>query len=285
MVDFTITPARPQVVLKGSPFRQGMLPDGTCSTLSYRTDAGYLLRFPDLADFEISADGQAVTCCPTPETSDATARHLYLNQVLPLVLGQLGNMVFHASAVAVEGVALAFVAESTAGKSTLATSFAAAGSLLLTDESLMLDERASGYWVAPGHRSVRLWEDSERALVASGVDRAPSLPLTSKQRLLAGESLPFADSPTLLRRMYYLGGGRTDVVSLDRMEAADVLLELLKASFLLNVDDRSRLASHFDDLARLAHRPIHFRLDFPRRFDFLPAVRRSILEHAQLGSG
>jgi len=63
------------------------------------------------------------------------------------------------------------------------------------------------------------------------------------------------------------------------------MIELLKASFLLSVDDRARLASHFDALARLSRRPIHYRLDYPRRFDLLSDVRRSILEHAGQAAG
>src|SRR5262245_27814108 len=140
MVDFAIAAPRTQRALERSPFHEYLLPDGTRVTELYRVDAGYLLRFPGLADFEISADGLAVRCQPTPETTDATSRHLYINQVLPLVLGRLGKMVFHASAVESDGGALAFVAESSRGKSTLAASFAMAGSPLLTDESVVLDE-------------------------------------------------------------------------------------------------------------------------------------------------
>ena len=116
MVDFAIATPRAQVALERSPFQEWTLPDGTRSTEFYRVGSAYLLRFPGLADFEISADGLAVRCRPTPETSDATSRHLYLNQVLPLVLGRLGKMVFHASAVEIAGSALAFVAESSSRK-------------------------------------------------------------------------------------------------------------------------------------------------------------------------
>lgn len=284
MVDFTIAAPRTQVALPRSPFHAWLLADGTRATEFYRADSGYLLRFPGLADFEISADGLAVRCRPTPETSDSTSEHLFINQVLPLVLGRLGKMVFHASAVACDGAGLAFVAESSRGKSTLAASFATSGSALLTDESLVVDERASGYWIAPGHPSVRLWDDSEKALLAAGAEAAPDLPFTAKRRLLAGPTLPFSDRPTPLRRMYYLGDGSADHVKVDRMDARDALIELVKASFLLNTDDKSRLASHFDDVARLARRPIHFRLDFPRRFDLLASVRQAVLAHAQRAS-
>jgi hypothetical protein len=280
MVDFAIAAPRAQVALERSPFHEWTLPDGTRSTEFYRAGSGYLLRFPGLADFEISADGLAVRCRPTPETSDATTRHLYLNQVLPLVLGRLGKMVFHASGVEIAGSAVAFVAESSRGKSTLAASFATAGSPLLTDESLVVEEHAGGYSVVPGHPSVRLWDDSEQALIAPGVETAPGLPFTSKRRFLAGPALRFSDGPAPLRRVYFLGSGSAPDVKFERMDAADVMIELVKASFLLNVDDKARLASHFDEVARLARRPIHYRLDFPRRFDLLGRVRQSVIEHA-----
>jgi hypothetical protein len=280
MVDFAIAAPRAQVALERSPFHEWTLPDGTRSTEFYRAGSGYLLRFPGLADFEISADGLAVRCRPTPETSDATTRHLYLNQVLPLVLGRLGKMVFHASGVEIAGSAVAFVAESSRGKSTLAASFATAGSPLLTDESLVVEEHAGGYSVVPGHPSVRLWDDSEQALIAPGVETAPGLPFTSKRRFLAGPALRFSDGPAPLRRVYFLGSGRAPDVKFERMDAADVMIELVKASFLLNVDEKPRLASHFDEVARLARRPIHYRLDFPRRFDLLGRVRQSVIEHA-----
>src|SRR6188768_1306609 len=221
MVDFAIATPRAQVALDRSPFYEWTLPDGTRSTEFYRVGSGYLLRFPGLADFEISADGLAVCCRPTPETSDATARHLYLNQVLPLVLGRLGKMVFHASAIEIAGSALAFVAESSRGKSTLAASFATAGSPMLTDESLVVDERAGAYWVAPGHPSVRLWDDSEQALIAPGVETAPGLPFTSKRRFLAAPELRFSDRPAPLRRVYFLGDGSAPTVTFEQMDAVD----------------------------------------------------------------
>jgi hypothetical protein len=285
MVSFDISGPRVQVGLERTPFHASNVSDGSGGTQFFRVEARYLLRFPGLADFEISADGRAVVCHPTPETSDSISRHLYINQVLPLVLGRLGKLVFHASAVEVGAGAVAFVGASTLGKSTLAASFATSGAAVITDESLVLDEREAAYWVTPGHPSVRLWEDSETALIAPGVEAAPSLPFTAKRRLLAGSELRFSDRPTRLRRMYFLGDGGASTLRLKPMDAAAVMLELVKTSFLLNTDDRSRVASHFDEVARLANQPIHYRLDFPRRFDLLPSVRRAIIDHASDGAG
>jgi len=40
------------------------------------------------------------------------------------------------------------------------------------------------------------------------------------------------------------------------------------------------LARHFDDLTRLAALPIYFRLDYPRRYKALAAVREAVIRHA-----
>ena len=50
--------ARPQAPLHQEPFHQWTFPDGTKWTHFYRLESGYLLRFPDLADFEVSRDGR-----------------------------------------------------------------------------------------------------------------------------------------------------------------------------------------------------------------------------------
>jgi hypothetical protein len=126
------------------PFHTWAFPDGTLWTEFHRADGGYLLRFPQLADFLVSADACTVTCIPVPEVPEGTARHLYLNQVLPLVLSKLGKLVFHASAVEIGSHAVAFVGESGRGKSTLAASFAVSGCRFLTDDGLVVEPRYRG---------------------------------------------------------------------------------------------------------------------------------------------
>lgn len=263
------------------PFNEWVFPDGSVWTQFYRTDTGYLLRFPDLADFQVSTDGLTVTCYPAPDVTDETPRHLYLNQVLPLVLGKLGKLVFHASAVEVADGAIAFVAESGRGKSTLAASFATGGFRFLTDDGLVVEACDNGYQVLPSHPSIRLWEDSQEALVAAGAATAPPLNFTSKTRFLAGANIVFCDQPRSLRRVYFLGDGSATALRFQRMSAADALMEWVKNSFLLDVEEQPMLASHFDQVATLANQPIYYRLDYPRCFAELARVRQAIVEHAR----
>ncbi len=50
---------------------------------------------------------------------------------------------------------------------------------------------------------------------------------------------------------------------------------------LLAIEEKPRLASHFDQVATLASQSIHYRLDYPRRFEDLARVREAIVEHAR----
>lgn len=272
--------ARPQAPLPQAPFHQWTFPDGTVWTLFYRLDRGYLLRFPDLADFEVSRDGLTAAAWSVPGVSPGTVEHLHLNQVLPLALSRQGRLVLHASAVEINGTGVAFIGESGRGKSTLAASFATSGARFLTDDGLQLDWRDGHCWIAPSHPSVRLWEDSQEALIHQAVDHAPAVDYTPKVRLLAGDRLAFCDSVQPLRRVYFLGEGVAPSLTIEAVRPAEALMELVKNSFLLDIEERELLAWHFDEMVRLAELPIYYRLDYPRCYEELPAVREAIIQHS-----
>jgi len=280
MTAFSLTSPRPQHHLCQTPFQEWDLPDGTTWTRFYRTGQHYLLRFPDLADFEITPDGLAVRCWPAPGILDATVEHLYLNQVLPLALSRQGDLVFHAGAIETGDSAIAFMGESGRGKSTLTASFATAGFRFLTDDALLLEKHDDSYRVLPSHASVRLWGDSQQILVGDDAQLAPPVQYTPKARVLSGDRLAFCPEARTLRRIYFLGDGSAPAITFQRIKPAEALIELVKHSFLLDIEERDMLAAHFDELSSLASLPIYYRLDYPRRYEDLPAVRQAIIEHA-----
>jgi len=273
-------PARPQNPLTVAPFHQWIFPDGTEWTLFYRLASGYLLRFADLADFSVTLDGGVITAWPAPGVSAATVEHLHLNQVLPLALSRQGRLVLHASAVEIKGRGVAFIGESGRGKSTLAASFATSGARFLTDDGLQLEWLDGQCCITPSHPSVRLWEDSQAALISQAVALAPAVDFTPKARLLAGDGLAFCDRQQPLRRVYFLGDGTSPSLTIEPVRPAQALLELVKNSFLLDIKEKDLLAWHFDEMVRLAELPIYYRLDYPRRFEDLPRVRAAIVRHA-----
>jgi hypothetical protein len=262
------------------PFHVWTFPDGTVWTCFYRNGRDYLLRFPDLADFEVSANGHAVRCWPVPGISEDTVQHLYLNQVLPLALGKQGKLVFHASAIETGSGALVFMGVSGRGKSTLAASFATHGFRFLTDDGLIVEEENSRYQVQPSHPSIRLWQDSREALVAEDVLIAPPVQHSSKARFLAGEDIAFCGEARPLQRLYFLGEGTASAVEFQPVSPSEALMELVRHSFLLDIEEQALLACHFDRLARLVSGSIFYRLDYPRRYEDLALVRQAIIEHA-----
>jgi hypothetical protein len=241
---------------------------------------GYLLRFPDLADFTISADGLEVTAYPVVGVSEQTIQHLYLNQVLPLALSRQFKLVLHASAVEIGNFAVAFLGVSGRGKSTLAASFSTSGSHFLTDDGLQLEKGEDGYLIQPSHPSIRLWDDSRLALMPDTAQTAPPVDFTPKSRFLADDEVAYCGEARPLRCLYFLGDGDTDTISIEPVSGRDAMIELVKNSFLLDIEAREMLMHHFGQLTELARIPMFFRLDYPRQYEMLPQVRDAVTRHA-----
>lgn len=278
---FSLAPKARQLSVDREPFHEWTLPGGTPWTLFYRDGPDYLLRFPALADFEVSADGCEIRGHPVKGVSNETVQHLYLNQVLPLALSKQGKLIFHAGAIETPAGALVFMGESGRGKSTLTASFATAGFRFLTDDALLLEARDGGYAVQPSHASIRLWEDSKQAVVGDVGQLGPSVQYTPKVRVLSGNGLAFCPEERPLRRIYFLGEGLSSEVTFQRMSPSEALIGLVRNTFLLDVDAQQALAAHFDQLSRMVNLPIFYHLDYPRRYQDLAAVRDAIIQHAK----
>jgi hypothetical protein len=280
-VDFALMAERHPMPTHAPAFHEWFNDDGSIYLSFFRQPQGYLLRFPQMADFDVARDGKTVRAWPAAGLSSGTLEHLWLNQVLPLALTLQGRLVLHGSAVSIDGRGVAFLGNSGMGKSTLAASFAVCGTHFLTDDGLLLGEDGGWPTVVPSHPSVRLWQDSEEALLPPGSARAPAVCFTDKARLLAGPSIAFRPEPAPLGCVYFLDDQEVGEVTITPMKPAEVMISCVKNSFLLDIDEQEQLSNHFNELARLAELPIHFRLDYPRQYEHLPTVRQAIVSHTQ----
>ena len=279
MIDYSVEPARPQQPVSMEPFHRYVFDDGTVWTEFFRSDTGYLLRFPDLADFEVSASGESVTAYPAAGTDDVTLEHLYINQLIPLALSRQGRPAFHASVVTVPGGCIAFLGNTGMGKSTLAASFALEDAAFLTDDSLLIDE-SDGIRAMPSHASVRLWEDSLEALVGEGREQAASyISYSSKARLLAGDALRYVDEPVRLLAAFVLQRNDVDTVTIASLAGSERQMAWISNSFLLDIKDKDLLAQHFDWTHRIAGQVPTFSLDYPRDYGMLAEVRNIVRQH------
>ena len=280
MIDYSVQAEQPQQPIGLEPFHEYRFEDGTVWTEFYRSETGYLLRFPDLADFEVSASGESVVAYPAIGTDELTLEHLYINQLVPLALSRQGKPAFHASVVTVPGGCVAFLGKTGMGKSTLAASFALEDATFLTDDALLIDE-SNGIRAMPSHASVRLWGDSVEALVDDGRDQGRSyISYSSKARLLAGDALRYTSTPVPLIAAYVLGDNEPEQVMIEPLIGTGHHMAWVENSFLLDIKDKGLLARHFDWTHRISARVPTFALDYMRDYGMLAGVRHAITTHA-----
>lgn len=274
--------AKEQTELLFAPFHQWVAEDESVWCQFYRINNNYLLRFPELADFIIDSKNSSVQCWPVPGVPMATLNQLYLNQLLPLVLSHQGKLVFHASAIEIDGLAIAFMGVSGRGKSTLAASFSSNQCPFLTDDGLVLEKTDDSYQVLPSQPSIRLWDDSQNAILNSDMQAEAALNYTSKLRFTASNQMVFCETPCSLHRIYFLDDASASEIQFVKLSPQEAMVELIKHSFLLDIEDRKMLKTHFNAVSDLASLPIFFKLDYPRNYSGLEKLRNSILQHAKL---
>ncbi|MGH9503140.1 MAG: hypothetical protein ACRD20_09840 [Terriglobales bacterium] len=244
----------------------------------------YLLRFRDESEFLISRDGGEVQCRPLPGTSESTVRHLFLDQVVPLMLSRRESLVLHASAILTPQGVIAFVGRSGRGKSTLAAAFAQAGFPLVSDDYLVLRKRAgaaAGNWVAvPSYPGVRLWADASDGLFSVLPESSEIAAYTSKRRVSDPALIPFAEAPSALRALYFLGDAEAShpEPAVQRLSPREAFMKLVSCAFNLDIRDRVLLERQFEAIGQVSRELPCIQLDYARDFGMLPAVQRLVAD-------
>lgn len=255
--------------------------DGTTMISLARRGEGYLLRFPGLADFVVSGDAGHVGAWPADGTGRETLRHLLLDQVLPRLLAHHGRMVLHASAVEVDGRALAFAGETGRGKSTLAASLHGAGWPLLGDDALIVAAARGRATALPVYGGLRLWPSAAEATAGGTMLREGTEVGAGKRRMALPEAGPSAARP--LAALYVLApppAGREREVEVTRLGGRDACIQLIRNAFQLDVGDRERAGGLLAAAAEIAAMVPVFELAYPRDYDLLPEVHATIRRQA-----
>jgi hypothetical protein len=259
-------------------------PDGQLWLSCGKVEGGYLLSFPDLADFRVDSNGREVVCHPGSDTPADTLRHLLLDQVLPLILNLRGREALHATSVLTPFGVCAFAGRAGAGKSTLAADFMRAGFPVLSDDCLGLERCGYEICVTPSYPGVRIWDDTRRALFGDATEGPSVAHYTSKSRVLPDERLrALPADPQPLTRVYSLIGPVTGEGSnardskIESLGFGASLMELIKFAFRLDITDRAMLQRQFRFFEQVAGSVTVRRLRVHPGFSSLGAVRAAIL--------
>lgn len=259
-------------------FHRWPAPDGGV-WLSFARNEDYLLRFPGQGDFLISRDGREVQCRPLRGTPESTIRHLFLDQVIPLVLSRRELLVLHASAILTPDGVIAFVGKSGHGKSTLAASFGQVGYPLISDDYLLLRKTAEDWIAIPSYPGVRLWPRTSEGIFSDPPETTEVAHYTEKRRVFDPAIIPFAERPSSLRCMYFLDddGDTSPEPAIAHLSPKDIFMKLVTAAFNLDILDKVMLARQFCAIGDLGTRLPCFGLRYARDFSVLPAVRRLVM--------
>ena len=261
---------------------QTSLPDGQPWMWAARHGSGFLLRYVGMADFVVNARGSEMALAHAePSAARETIGHLLLDQALPMVLSLRGIATLHASAVATSRGVCAFMGPSGAGKSTLAASFAMAGYPVLGDDCLAIKEDR-GFLAIPAYPGLRLWTDSAESLCAEWKDAPAVAHYTRKRRVLSAPVVEnFPARPRRLAVIYCVAREPEGVLAAPQirpMRPNEVFLQLLSASFMLDITDRQVLTRNLRFIERLlASVPVR-RLMIPAGFSSLPGARDAVLK-------
>jgi hypothetical protein len=274
-----------------SPYACGAIPSGleeSIYTSSYKDDRGnpglqiwkvsdglfFHLVYFDRTEFWLDQQGTEIWATwPGHLTIENTATYL-LGPVLGLLLRFRGVTCLHASAVAFEDRAVAFVGNEGAGKSTTAAALARKGCAVLSDDVVALSEHEGSFFVHPAYPYLCLWPESVESLYGSA-DALPPLSVNDDKRrlLLEKQELKFEERSLPLAAIYILAERRGDSAPVvEDMPVQKAFMTLVANTFATNVLDASLRAKEFEVLGRLVPRvpvrQLHAHSDAARIEDF-----------------
>lgn len=241
---------------------------------SVRED-GAFVGWDGVGTFRVSG-GCEIAVDPDPAVTPDRLRLFLLGAAIGVLLHQRGRLVLHASAVEVEGAAVAFLAPKWWGKSTMAAIFHARGYKLITDDVLAVDLAAPTPRVLPGFPQMKLWPDTLE-LIGKGSSNFPRLhpDLEKRDYRIAAR---FTGEATPLRAFYLLGPG--EAPSVEAMDSRAALAELIGhwycARFSYETLKSLGIESHFLGSADLVSRVPFYHLGRPRSLAAMPQVATAV---------
>lgn len=225
-------------------------------------------RFPRVGAFQIRG-GRQINVTPSPGADMELIRLYVEGMMMAALLHQRGFYVLHASAVEIDGRAIAFVGHVGAGKSTMVLAQEILGYRMVTDDNAAIDMAAPEPAVIPAFPRMKVYPAIVRALGISDDDLA-ALHATQVKRTRASRG-NFPLDPIPLDRVYVLS--REAEGGIERLGQAEAFIELIRNS----VPTRWGLAGGPEQMkttaALLRRVPVYKVRTFHRTDEIVPLAR------------
>jgi hypothetical protein len=188
------------------------------------------LRFPEVGSFLIRG-GDEIVVDAEPGLGEDVIRNFVLGPAMGALMHQRGHLVLHASAVALGGVAAAFLGDSEWGKSTTAAACYLAGNALIADDTTAVDLTRAVPTAIPAIPRIKLWPESMRAL-SLDPDRYERVHAElDKRQLPAPRGFPGAPVP--IGAIYILGDGPQ--VGVEPHTGHEAVIDVVRHSYAVDL--------------------------------------------------
>ena len=187
---------------------------------------------PDKITFQIEhagrilvENGSRVVFDPFDPADEDRVRVTSIGTTQSMLWYQRGNLPLHASALLVDGRAIAIGAHSHSGKSVIAAALVKRGCSLIADDMMVLDQSTQPPLVLPGYQKLRLWQDAceQLGFMDQTIANAHFVP----GKFVLKTNASSARAPVPLTDIFILSGLRQDrfiAEPLGRIKAVQYLL-------------------------------------------------------------
>ena len=242
--------------------------DADDDRLSYRRQSGELLLLYEAATISLR-DGREIAVDPDPAVPDEVLRHLLIGPAFNYLLHQRGYYVLHASTVAIDDSAVAFVGESGMGKTTTAMAFLRAGHRILSDDVAAVVADGDRPHVRSGYPSIKLDPAVVERFDVPVED--PQQPSSVRDRHFHGLQHEQPESPVPLERIYLLEDADHEAVV--PLEPQEQVFELVRNTYTIDLlAETGEAKSNFGRCSSLADSVPVKRLQRRRDLEQLPRI-------------
>jgi len=239
-------------------------------------DGSICMRWEDLFEFVITADGRRVLCKMLSKAEIESFETYLTTFALSGALIQQGEEPLHATVVAIDGGAVGLIGPSGAGKSTLAAFLTERGADLVTDDMLRLEFRDDVAVAFPGPCRLKLFKEPALKILKQALDCGRFNPLSEKFIFQPVSFIDRRKGPQPLSALYFLDTppehGDPKNISIERLFGVDLFKTIAASTMNSRLNAADRLKRQFRFAERVAKSIPVYKLVYPRHYDLLDQV-------------
>jgi hypothetical protein len=250
--------------------------DGTPIYSATESRGRFVLRIHGLADFVLDGDLRTAICRPDPASEAPVLALVARGGFLAFWLGLRGECTLHASAVEIDGSAIAFLGPSGAGKSTLAAWACTRGARFVGDDLLRLGSDRPPQWVGLSPE-LRLRHGSAELL--EGRHESWAVARSADGRLAASPPAPEHTSGPLTAVILPRPSRQEPELDLRQLEPVEAMLCVSGCPRVMGWRDPKGLEAQLDGASRIADALPVFTATVP----WGPPFRRQAIDELMAG--